>query len=322
MQHSGGYPRRAPTKARLASARRTEPRASSKRNRGAPHEGDGDGMLFLHRAGMRSTPRRPPHLEAWGSPPVGVNTPGGRRGAGSRDATSLRLRKFWAYAVTVGAGLEGLREERQRPRETVDTCGSNVHTTFDHNDIKWFRRRESLQAKKVESFKASISINKEKDVNDLLRMYDNIDPSVNTPIMPPNMLGADLIGKAVNESRYRGMIGPLMNLTASRPNIQFSTDFYARHQANKESYLNFQLISMLRIFRKPFTRSPNMYKEYLAEFWYSAKTLENSKVFFSTPTGGIYGKVGVNTFWKSIGAHYLPHSSEYVAPPFIDIVRP
>ncbi|GJS11925.1 hypothetical protein Tco_0368721 [Tanacetum coccineum] len=65
-----------------------------------------------------------------------------------------------------------------------------------------------------------------------------------------------------------------------------------------------------------------MYKEYLAEFWYSAKTLENSKVFFSIPTGGIYGKVGVNTFRNVIGAHYLPHSSEYVAPPFIDIVRP
>ncbi|GJV69820.1 hypothetical protein Tco_1485329 [Tanacetum coccineum] len=29
--------------------------------------------------------------------------------------------------------------------------------------------------------------------------------------------------------------------------------------------------------RKPFTKSPNMYKEYLAEFWYSAKALENSK---------------------------------------------
>ncbi|GKE22984.1 hypothetical protein Tco_1434496 [Tanacetum coccineum] len=28
-----------------------------------------------------------------------------------------------------------------------------------------------------------------------------------------------------------------------------------------------------------------MYKEYLAEFWYSAKTLENSKVSFSIPTG-------------------------------------
>ncbi|GKD55268.1 hypothetical protein Tco_1288655 [Tanacetum coccineum] len=74
--------------------------------------------------------------------------------------------------------------------------------------------------------------------------------------------------------------------------------------------------------RKPFTRSPNMYKEYLAEFWYSAKALENSKVSFSTPTGGIYGEVRVNTFRNAIGAHYLPHSSEYIAPPSIDIVRP
>nr|GEY45201.1 hypothetical protein [Tanacetum cinerariifolium] len=65
-----------------------------------------------------------------------------------------------------------------------------------------------------------------------------------------------------------------------------------------------------------------MYKEYLAEFWYSVKTLKNSMVFFSTPTSGIYGEVGVNTFRNAIGAHYLLHSSEYVAPPSIDIVRP
>ncbi|GJR19514.1 hypothetical protein Tco_0968041 [Tanacetum coccineum] len=64
-----------------------------------------------------------------------------------------------------------------------------------------------------------------------------------------------------------------------------------------------------------------MYKEYLAEFWYSTKALENSKVSFSIPTGGIYGEVGVNTFRNVIGAHYLPHSSEYVVPPSIDIVR-
>ncbi|GKF70358.1 hypothetical protein Tco_0203415 [Tanacetum coccineum] len=63
-------------------------------------------------------------------------------------------------------------------------------------------------------------------------------------------------------------------------------------------------------------------EEYLVEFWYSAKALENSKVSFSIPTGGIYGEVGVNTFRNAIGAHYLRHSSEYVAPPSIDIVRP
>ncbi|GJX35945.1 hypothetical protein Tco_0247502 [Tanacetum coccineum] len=39
--------------------------------------------------------------------------------------------------------------------KNCETCGSNVHTTFDYNDIEWFRKREALQANKVESFKAS-----------------------------------------------------------------------------------------------------------------------------------------------------------------------
>ncbi|GJX84904.1 hypothetical protein Tco_0335678 [Tanacetum coccineum] len=73
--------------------------------------------------------------------------------------------------------------------------------------------------------------------------------------------------------------------------------------------------------RKPFTKSLNMYTEYIAEFLYSAEALENFKVYFSTPTEGIYSEVGVNTFRNAIGAYYLPYSNEYVAPPSIDLVR-
>ncbi|GKC78359.1 hypothetical protein Tco_1129133 [Tanacetum coccineum] len=47
----------------------------------------------------------------------------------------------------------------------------------------------------------------------------------------------------------------------------------------------------------------------------------NNEVSFSISTCGIYGEVGVNTFRNAIGAHYLHRSSEYVAPPSIDIVR-
>ncbi|GKB90960.1 hypothetical protein Tco_0963232 [Tanacetum coccineum] len=43
--------------------------------------------------------------------------------------------------------------------------------------------------------------------------------------------------------------------------------------------------------RETFTRSPNQYKEYLSEFWYSAKAFKNSKVCFSTPTSGIFGEM-------------------------------
>ncbi|GJU29821.1 hypothetical protein Tco_1173410 [Tanacetum coccineum] len=53
-----------------------------------------------------------------------------------------------------------------------------------------------------------------------------------------NNLGPDINGKAVNKTKYRGMIGSLMYLTASRPDIQFSTCLCARYQANsKESHL-------------------------------------------------------------------------------------
>ncbi|GKD71121.1 retrovirus-related pol polyprotein from transposon TNT 1-94 [Tanacetum coccineum] len=55
-----------------------------------------------------------------------------------------------------------------------------------------------------------------------------------------------LNGKSVNGTQYRGMIGSLMYLTASRPDIQFSTCLCVRYQENpKESHL----IAVKRIFR-------------------------------------------------------------------------
>ncbi|GJQ95879.1 retrovirus-related pol polyprotein from transposon TNT 1-94 [Tanacetum coccineum] len=98
----------------------------------------------------------------------------------------------------------------------------------------------------IKQSERGISINQEKYVKDLLKKYDINGSSVKTPMVPPNKLGPDLNGKAVNETQYRGMIGSLMYLTASRLNIQFSTCLYARYQANpKESHL----IAVKRIFR-------------------------------------------------------------------------
>nr|GEY24403.1 retrovirus-related Pol polyprotein from transposon TNT 1-94 [Tanacetum cinerariifolium] len=64
---------------------------------------------------------------------------------------------------------------------------------------------------------------------------------VKTPMVPPNNLGPDLSGKSINETQYRGIIGSLMYLTTSRPDIQFSTCLHARYQANpKETHLIFR----------------------------------------------------------------------------------
>ncbi|GJS01107.1 retrovirus-related pol polyprotein from transposon TNT 1-94 [Tanacetum coccineum] len=91
-----------------------------------------------------------------------------------------------------------------------------------------------------------ISINQEKYVKDLLKKYDINGSSVKTLMVPPNNLGPDITGKSVNETQYRGKIGSLMYLTASRLDIQFSTCLCARYQANpKKSHL----IAVKRIFR-------------------------------------------------------------------------
>ena len=48
----------------------------------------------------------------------------------------------------------------------------------------------------------------------------------------------DLLGKGVDSSLYRSMIGSLFYLTTSRPNISYSVGVCARYQANpKESHM-------------------------------------------------------------------------------------
>ncbi|GJX02545.1 retrovirus-related pol polyprotein from transposon TNT 1-94 [Tanacetum coccineum] len=91
-----------------------------------------------------------------------------------------------------------------------------------------------------------ISICQEKYVKDLLKKFDLADSaSVKYPMLPPNNLGPDDSGVSVNETVFRGMIGSLMYLTASRPDIQFSICLCARYQANpKESHL----VAVKRIF--------------------------------------------------------------------------
>ena len=57
--------------------------------------------------------------------------------------------------------------------------------------------------------------------------------------MSPNVkLTIDLLGKSVDSSLYRSMIGSLLYLTASRPNLSYSVGVCARYQANpKESHM-------------------------------------------------------------------------------------
>ena len=62
--------------------------------------------------------------------------------------------------------------------------------------------------------------------------------SVRTPMSPNVKLTVNLLGKNVDSSLYRGMIGSLLYLTASRPDISYNVGVCTRYQANpKESHM-------------------------------------------------------------------------------------
>nr|GEU91166.1 uncharacterized mitochondrial protein AtMg00810-like [Tanacetum cinerariifolium] len=92
---------------------------------------------------------------------------------------------------------------------------------------------------KIKQDNKGISICQEQYTRNLLKKYEISDSFlVKTLMVPPNKLGPKLVGKPVNETSYRGMIGSLMYLTATRPDIQFSIVLCARYQSNpKESHL-------------------------------------------------------------------------------------
>jgi hypothetical protein len=78
-----------------------------------------------------------------------------------------------------------------------------------------------------------------KYYNELLKRFDMANSKViDTPMPTVVNMDRDENGKVVDIKRYRGMIGSLLYLTASRPDIVFSVCMCARYQScPKESHL-------------------------------------------------------------------------------------
>nr|GEX58369.1 hypothetical protein [Tanacetum cinerariifolium] len=61
-------------------------------------------------------------------------------------------------------------------------------------------------------------------------------PPVPCPMVKQAKLKLDLVGKPVDHTDYRSMIGSLMYVTSSRPDIMFATCMCARYQANPNEH--------------------------------------------------------------------------------------
>ena len=86
---------------------------------------------------------------------------------------------------------------------------------------------------------SGIFLSQSKNAKNLVKKFGlESASSVRTPMSPNVKLTVDLLGKSVDPSLYRSMIGSLLYLTASRPDISYSVGVCARYQANpKESHM-------------------------------------------------------------------------------------
>jgi len=99
----------------------------------------------------------------------------------------------------------------------------------------------------VNQSKDEVYVHQTKYTKELLKKFKLEDCKVmNTPMHPTCILSKEDTGSKVDHKLYRGMIGSLLYLTASRPDILFSVCLCARFQSDpKESHLT----DVKRIFR-------------------------------------------------------------------------
>ncbi|KAK6150908.1 hypothetical protein DH2020_015840 [Rehmannia glutinosa] len=99
----------------------------------------------------------------------------------------------------------------------------------------------------IKQCQKGIYISQSKYIKELLKKFGIEEGrTVSTPMATNVKIDKDEKGKSVDESKYRGMIGSLLYLTASRPDILHAVCLCARFQSNpKESHMS----AVKRIFR-------------------------------------------------------------------------
>ena len=117
-----------------------------------------------------------------------------------------------------------------------------------------------LQIRQLDS---GIFLSQSKYAKNLVKKFGlESTSSVRTPMSPNVKLTTDLLGKSVDSSLYRSMIGSFLYLTASRPDTNYNVGVCVRYQANPEES---HMIALKRIIK---------YVKTIAEFgvWYSKDT--------------------------------------------------
>jgi hypothetical protein len=88
----------------------------------------------------------------------------------------------------------------------------------------------------VKQTKQDTFVRQAKYTKDLIKKFNMTElKPVSTPMSSTALLGLDEDGEAMDQREYRSMIGSLLYLTATRPDIQFAVGLCVRFQASPRS---------------------------------------------------------------------------------------
>nr|GEV82794.1 retrovirus-related Pol polyprotein from transposon TNT 1-94 [Tanacetum cinerariifolium] len=129
-------------------------------------------------------------------------------------------------------------------QEMCDDFAKIMHDEFEMSMMGELNFFLGLQIKQLED---GIFFNQSKYIKEMLKKYGLEDSKpMKTPLPTETKLTKHVEGESVDNTKYRGMIGSLLYLTASRPGIMFSVCLCAHFQEDpKTSHLE----AVKRIFR-------------------------------------------------------------------------
>jgi hypothetical protein len=138
-------------------------------------------------------------------------------------------------------------------------------------------------------------VHQAKYIKDLMKKFNmaELEP-VSTQMSTATLLSPDEDGKTVDQLKYRSMIGSLLYLMVTRPNIQFDVCLCARFQASPRS-------SHRMIVQQDFRYLKHTLK---FEIWYSASSLLDLVGFSDADFAGC----GIDRKSTSDTCHFLGSS--------------
>ena len=132
------------------------------------------------------------------------------------------------------------------------SCDKKIFVEFKKSMMKEFEMSDLglmnyFQGIKVLQSDDGIFISQKKYAGDILERFKMKDCNpVNTPVECGTKLHKDIKGRKVDGTLYKQIVGSLMYLTATRPDIQYSVSRISRYMENQTDLHNLAAKRILR----------------------------------------------------------------------------